>query len=50
MERLTMTRIAKKRKAGWTVALALLAGAAVIVPSMISLAVSVFAAFAKVLE
>lgn len=45
-----MIRLAKKRKVGWIVALALLAGAAVIVPSMISLAISVFAAAAKLLE
>lgn len=45
-----MTRIAKKRKAGWIVALAVLAGAAVMIPSMTSLAISVFAAVAKALR
>ena len=37
-----MTKSARKRKAGWIVALAVLCGAAVIVPSMISLGISVF--------
>ena len=37
-----MTKAVRKRKAGWIVALAVLCGAAVIVPSMISLGISVF--------
>lgn len=39
-----MTKSARKRKAGWIVALAVLCGAAVIFPSMISLGISVFQA------
>ena len=41
---------ASNRKAGWTVALAVLLGAAVIVPSMIALAVSLFAVGAHLLH
>ncbi len=37
-----MTKATKKRKAGWIVALAVLSGAVVILPSMISLCVSLF--------
>jgi len=37
-----MTKAARKRKAGWIVTMAVLCGAAVIVPSMISLGISVF--------
>lgn len=35
-----MSKAEKKRQAGWIVVLAVLCGAAVLVPSMISLAVS----------
>jgi len=45
-----MTKAAGKRKAGWIVALAILCGAAVIVPSMISLGISVFQAVVELVS
>lgn len=45
-----MTKAAKKRKTGWIVALAVLCGAAVIVPSMISLGISLFQAVADLIS
>jgi hypothetical protein len=39
-----MTKVEKKQKAGWIVALTLLCGAAVLIPSMISLGISLFEA------
>lgn len=44
-----MTKAEKKRKAGWIVALALFCGAAVLIPSMLSLGVSLFEAVAALL-
>lgn len=41
---------ATKRKGGWIVAMAILSGLAVLVPSMIALATSVFAVLASVLQ
>ena len=45
-----MVSAAKTRKAGWIVVLAVLAGAAVVIPSMVSLAISVYAAAAALLS
>jgi hypothetical protein len=37
-----MMKVERKRQAGWIVVLAVLCGAAVLVPSMISLVISLF--------
>ncbi len=42
-----MTKAENKRKAGWIVALTILCGAAVLVPSLIALSLSLFEAAAK---
>jgi len=45
-----MTKEVKKRKAGWIVGIAVLCGIAVIIPSMVSLGTSLFAAVAALIS